>query len=138
MTTANTMITTAIQTDIAFLCNMLSKLFEATKSVSDGALKDIIEALLQLSIECGDQAYLRPEPCLFAVAKLYEASISNLFRFDSFWPQVTMHFLCACKHTNIKYREWCVDSICSLIRLTFNYKLPPNTASNHALVMLIN
>ena len=127
---ASAMITTAIQTEIAFVCNMLSKLFESTKLISDAALKDVIEALLQLSIECGDLAYLRTEPCLFAVAKLYETSISNLNRLDSFWSQVTLHLLCSCKHTNIKYREWCVDSICSMIRSTFNFKLNPNSTMN--------
>ena len=119
---SGSMITTAIQTEIAFICNMLSKLFESTRSISDRALTDVIDALLQLSIECADLAYVRSDPCLFPVAKLYEASISNLSRLDLFWPQVTMHLLCACKHTNIKYREWCVDSICNMIRATFNFK----------------
>ena len=122
MNQSGSMITTAIQTEIAFICNMLSKLFESTRLISDQALKDVIDALLQLSIECGDLAYMRSDPCLFPVAKLYETSISNLNRLDLFWPQVTMHLLCACKHTNIKYREWCVDSICNMIRATFNFK----------------
>lgn len=119
---SNSMITTAIQTEIAFICNMLSKLFDSTRQLSDQALNDIIDALMQLSIECSDLAYLRNEPCLFAVAKLFETSIANLNRIDLFWQKVTVHLLCACKHTNIKYREWCVDSICNMIRCTFNYK----------------
>lgn len=49
--------------------------------------------------------------------------MANLTRLDSFWTQVTLHLLCACKHTNVKYREWCVDSVCSLIRSTLNFKL---------------
>jgi hypothetical protein len=115
------MITTAIQTEITFICTTLTKLFESSRNLSDQALKDIIDALLQLSIECSDLAYLRQEPCLFALAKLYETSVSNLNRIESYWPQVTMHMLVACKHTNIKYREWCVELICSMIRAAFNY-----------------
>ena len=116
------MITTAIQTEIAFICNMLSKLFESTRNLSDQALNDIIDALMQLSIECSDLAYIRNEPCLFALAKLYETSISNLNRINLFWQKVTVHLLISCKHTNIKYREWSVDSICNMIRSTFNFK----------------
>lgn len=118
----NSMITTAIQTEIAFICNMLTKLFESTRTISEQALDDIVDSLLKLSIECSDLAYVRPEPCLFPLAKLFEASIANLNRIELFWQKVTMHFLCSCKHSNIKYREWCVDYICSLIRTTFNHK----------------
>ena len=88
------MITTAIQTEIAFICNMLSKLFESTRHSSDQALMGIFDALLQLSIESADKAYLKNEPCLFAIAKIYETSISNLNRIELYWPQISMHFLC--------------------------------------------
>lgn len=122
----SSMITTAIQTEIAYICNMISKLFELTRNLSDSALKEIIDALMQLSVECSDLAYVRTEPCLFAVAKLYETSISNLNRIDLFWQQLTVHLLNACRHTNVKYREWCVDSICNMIRSTFNFKYSNN------------
>lgn len=121
------MIFTAIQTDVAFICNLLTKLFESTRSISDQALQDVIDSLLKLSIECADLAYLRNEPCLFPLAKIYETGISNLNRIDLFWQKVTMHLLCGCKHTNIKYREWCVDSICNMIRATFNHKYSNNS-----------
>ena len=120
---SGSMITTAIQTEIAFLCNMLSKLFESTRNLSEQALKDIAEALMQLSVECSDLASVKSgEPCLFAVAKLYETSVANLNRLELFWHPVTTHLLVACKHSNPKYREWCVDSICSIIRTIFNFK----------------
>ena len=122
------MITTAIQTEIAFICNMLTKLFEASRAMSDAALEDIIDSLLKLSVECSDLAYVRAEPCLFPLAKLYETSIVNLIRIDLFWQKVTMHLLCSCKHGNIKYREWCVDFICNMIRATFNYKYTTNSS----------
>jgi hypothetical protein len=123
---SGSMITTAIQTEIAFICNMLTKLFESTRLASDEALNDIIESLLKLSIECSDLAYVRAEPCLFPLAKLYETSIANPTRIDLFWQKVTMHLLCSCKHGNIKYREWCVDFICNMIRATFNFKYTNN------------
>jgi hypothetical protein len=126
---SGSMITTAIQTEVAFICNMLTKLFESTRGASDTALDDIIESLLKLSIECSDLAYVRPEPCLFALAKLYETSIANLARIDLFWQKVTVHLLCSCKHGNIKYREWCVDFICNMIRATFNHKYTVNGAT---------
>jgi hypothetical protein len=127
---SNSMITTAIQTEIAFMCNMLSKLFETTRTVSDQALNEMIDALLKLSIESSDLAYLKNEPTLFALAKLYETCVSNLNRIELFWTRVTMHFLCSCKHSNIKYREWSVDSVCNLIRATFNHKYTTNSMSN--------
>ena len=137
--TDNTMIFTAVQTDIAFICNLLSKLFESTRLISDQALEDVINSLLRLSIECFDLAYMKNEPCLFAISKLYETIISNLNRLDLFWEKVTTHFLSGCKHSNVKYREWCVDSVCNLIRATFNYKytnnsLESNKISRHAVL----
>lgn len=128
--TDNTMIFTAVQTDIAFICNLLSKLFESTRLISDQALEDVINSLLRLSIECFDMAYVKNEPCLFAISKLYETVISNLNRIDLFWEKVTTHFLSGCKHSNVKYREWCVDSVCNLIRATFNYKYSAKNESN--------
>ena len=85
---------------------------------------------MQLSIECSDFAYLRNDPCLFAVSKLYETCVSNLNRVDLFWQKLTMHLLCACKHNNLKYREWCVDSVCNMIRATFNFKYSTNNLGN--------
>jgi hypothetical protein len=130
--TGGSMITTAIQTEIAFICNMLSKLFESTRLCSELALQDIIDALMHLSIECSDLAYLRSEPCLFAVSKLYETSVSNLGRLELFWERVTMHLLVACKHSNLKYREWCVDSVCNMIRAAFNFKYSSTSALNQS------
>lgn len=129
-TQASSMITTAIQTEISFICNRLSNLFETTRMCSDLALHDIIDALMHLSIECNDLAYLRSDPCLFAISKLYETSVSNLNRLDLFWQKVTMHLLMACKHSNMKYREWCVDAICNMIRATFNFKYSSVTGQN--------
>ncbi|CAF0712027.1 unnamed protein product [Brachionus calyciflorus] len=129
--TDTSMIFTAVQTDIAFICNLLTKLFESTRLISDQALEDVIDSLLKLSIECSDMAYLKNEPCLFPISKLYETIISNLNRLDLFWENITRHFLCGCKHTSVKYREWCVDSICNLIRATFNYKYSNNTSESN-------
>ncbi|RNA19737.1 MON2 -like protein [Brachionus plicatilis] len=129
-TSENSMIFTAVQTDIAFICNLLSKLFESTRLISDQALDDVINSLLRLSIERFDLAYVKTEPCLFAISKLYETVISNLSRLDLFWHKVTAHFLSGCKHSNVRYREWCVDSVCNLIRATFNYKYTSSTSES--------
>ena len=151
------MITTAIQTEIAFICTMLSKVFELTCVASDEALEHVVNALLRMSLECGDAvatttatttsgtsstattprtagvalgggvsgsgsgSAANAEPCLFAVAKLYETTISNVSRLELFWPQLTAHMLAACRHTNVRYREWYVDSLCHMIKATFNY-----------------
>ncbi|CAF1116481.1 unnamed protein product [Brachionus calyciflorus] len=50
------MIFTAVQTDIAFICNLLTNLFESTRLISDQALENVIYSLLKLSIECSDQS----------------------------------------------------------------------------------
>ncbi|CAF0958440.1 unnamed protein product, partial [Brachionus calyciflorus] len=77
------------------------------------------------------QTWLKNEPCLFPISKLYEAIISNLNHLELFWENITRHFLCECKHTSVKYREWCVDSICNFIRATFNYKYSNNTSESN-------
>lgn len=128
---SNFMLKLFSKTEVAFICNMLSKLFESTKSASDQALGEIVDALIQLAIECAHLAHVRPEPCcVFAIAKLYETTLANLNRIQLFWQKVTIHLLCACKHSNPKYREWCVDSMCSMIRATFTFKYSLNTSSS--------
>lgn len=110
---------------------MLSKLFESTKTASDQALSEIVDALIRLAIECADYAHMRSEPCcVFAIAKLYETTLANLARFQLFWQKVTLHLLCASKHSNFKYREWCVDWLCSMIRATFNFKYASSSSSS--------
>lgn len=112
---------------------MLSKLFESTKNASDQALGEVVDALIRLAIECADYAHMRTEPCcVFAIAKLYETSLSNLSRFQLFWQKVTLHLLCASKHSNTKYREWCVDSLCSMIRATFSFKYATTNSTTTA------
>ena len=134
--TNNTTITTAIQNEIAFICSCLTKLFESTKDLSEETLNDIIESMIKLSLECvqiQNMSNKTSEPCLFAIAKLYETSISNIHRIEIIWTKVTGHLLEICKYPNIKLREWCVDSICSLIKTTFSYPFEKPLSDNHEL-----
>ena len=44
-----------------------------------------------------------------------------MHRINLIWYIVTEHLIELCKHPNLKLREWCVESICLLIKYAFGY-----------------
>jgi hypothetical protein len=130
------LITTSVQNEITLICVSLTKLFEFSKELSDDTLNDIVESLIQLSKECIEIQNLGKtnEPCLFAIIKLYETTISNMHRIKLIWYLVTEHLIELCEHHNLKLREWCVESICLLIKYAFGYnKFDKSLNENHEL-----
>ena len=129
-------ITTSVQNEITQICLTLTKLFEYSKELSDETLNDIVESLIQLSKECIEIQNLGKtnEPCLFAIIKLYETTISNMHRINLIWYLVTEHLIELCEHHNLKLREWCVESICLLIKYAFGYnKFDKSLSEDHEL-----
>lgn len=117
-TTNSSVLTTAILSELPILSNMLSKLFEASKSLDDVALHHLINALCSLSVEAMDTAYntAMKEPSLFAVAKLLETGLVNMDRIEILWRPVTGHLLEVCQHPNNSLREWGAEGVVSLVK----------------------
>ena len=45
------------------------------------------------------------EPCMFAVAKLLDTGLVNLFRIDMIWKRLSLHLIQVCRNANPKTRE---------------------------------
>lgn len=76
----------------------------------------LINALCKLSKESMEIAYNNREPSLFAVVKLLETGLVNLFRYQIFWSQMTSHLLVVCQHPQIKMREWGTETLSTLVK----------------------
>ena len=46
------------------------------------------------------------EISFFAIAKLLQTSIVNLYRLDVFWRPITAHLVEVCGHSHVQLREW--------------------------------
>lgn len=121
---SNTVLTTAVLTDLPVLSSMLSELFESSKNLDDVALHHLINALCSLSLEAMDAAYSSnvKEPSLFAIAKLLETGLVNMFRIEILWRPVSGHLLEVCQHPNAILREWGAEGVTSLVKSAINYK----------------
>ncbi|KAL5014652.1 hypothetical protein ScPMuIL_008922 [Solemya velum] len=90
---SSAIITTAVMADLPVLSSMLSRLFESSQYLDDVALHHQIDALCKLSTEAMELAFSNREPSLFAIAKLLETGLVNLFRLEVLWKPVTAHLL---------------------------------------------
>lgn len=136
-TDANAVITTAVLADLPMLSQMLSQLFESSQSLDDVALHHLIDALCKLSREAMEMAYSNREPSLFAVAKLLETGVVNLFRIEVVWRPLTKHLLEVCQHPHIRMREWGVEAITYLVRTALQYKYETPLRDNQKLQTLL-
>lgn len=120
----NTVLTTAVMTDLPVLSSMLTRLFEASKLLDDVALHHLINALCSLSLEAMDAAYNNntKEPSLFAIAKLLETGLVNMSRIEILWRPVSGHLLEVCQHPNSTLREWGAEGVTALVKAAINYK----------------
>ncbi|RWS16388.1 protein MON2-like protein [Dinothrombium tinctorium] len=112
----SSLITTAAMSDLPVLSALLSRLFESSQELDDGALLHLIDALIKLSQESMEIAYNNREPSLFAVAKLLETGIVNISRCDIIWKPLTSHLLDVCQHPHLKMREWGAEALTSLVK----------------------
>ncbi|CAH1783969.1 unnamed protein product [Owenia fusiformis] len=127
---SNAVITTAVMADLPVLSSMLSRLFESSQYLDDVALHHLIDALCKLSTECMEMAYSNREPSLFAVAKLLETGLVNLFRVDVLWKPVTAHLLEVCQHPHQAMRGWGVEAITTLIKAALAHRYEPPLEEN--------
>lgn len=136
-TDTNAVITTAVMADLPVLSSMLSRLFESSKYLNDVALHHLIDALCKLSQEAMELAYCNREPSLFAVAKLLETGLVNLFRVHVLWRPLTNHLLEVCQHPHIRMREWGVEAITYLVKSALQYNYQPCLRDNQKLQTLL-
>ncbi|CAB1323433.1 unnamed protein product [Coregonus sp. 'balchen'] len=108
----STVLTTAVMTDLPFISNILSRLFESSQ-------------------------YLDDEPSLFAVAKLLETGLVNMDRIEILWRPLTGHLLEVCQHHNARMREWGAEAVTALIKAGLAYKHNPPLAQNQRLQLLL-
>lgn len=120
----NTVLTTAVLTDLPLLSAKLSEVFEASKDLDDVALHHLINALCSLSLEAMDVAYNNgvKEPSLFAIAKLLETGLVNMSRIEILWRPISGHLLEVCQHSNPSLREWGAECVTSLVKSAINFK----------------
>ncbi|XP_039250007.2 protein MON2 homolog [Styela clava] len=128
----NTVLTTAVLTDLPILSSKLSKVFEASKDLDDVALHHLINALCSLSLEAMDAAYNNniKEPSLFAVAKLLETGLVNMCRIEILWRPVSGHLLEVCQHPNSILREWGAEGVTSLVKSAIGFKHDVSLSEN--------
>lgn len=99
------------------LVNVKHNFFFLTfRELDDEGLIFLVTALCKLSKESMEIAYNNREPSLFAVAKLLETGLVNLYRYKIFWSKVTEHLLLVCQHPQIKMREYSTETLTTLIK----------------------
>ncbi|XP_041693054.1 protein MON2 homolog isoform X2 [Coregonus clupeaformis] len=134
----STVLTTAVMTDLPFISNILSRLFESSQYLDDVSLHHLINALCSLSLEAMEMAYgTNKEPSLFAVAKLLETGLVNMDRIEILWRPLTGHLLEVCQHHNARMREWGAEAVTALIKAGLAYKHNPPLAQNQRLQLLL-
>ncbi|KAK5901890.1 hypothetical protein CesoFtcFv8_007203 [Champsocephalus esox] len=134
----STVLTTAVMTDLPFIANILSRLFESSQYLDDVSLHHLINALCSLSLEAMEMASgNNKEPSLFAVAKLLETGLVNMDRIEILWRPLTGHLLEVCQHTNSRMREWGAEALTALIKAGLAYKHDPPLAQNQRLQLLL-
>ncbi|KAG8199888.1 hypothetical protein JTE90_015878 [Oedothorax gibbosus] len=134
---ANAVITTAVMADLPVLSAMLSRLFESSQYLDEVALHHLIDALCKLSSESMELAYTNREPSLFAVAKLLETGLVNLFRVEVLWRPVTNHLLEVCQHPHIRMREWGAEAVTFLVKAALYHKYNPSLKENKKLQTML-
>lgn len=136
---ANIMVITAMQNEISAVSLAMSSVFEKTKELTETALIEVINALIRLSFDCINIQNMTKtsEPCLFSIAKLYETSVANMARVSLIWEKVCNHLLEISKHPNLRLRDWCVDSICALVKQAFNFKHEKPLHESHELKQML-
>lgn len=107
---------THIMSELPILSTMLSQLFESSQHLDDNSLNYLIDALCQLSQEAIELSYSNREPSLFAVAKLLETGLVNLYRVEVYWKSLTSHLLEVSSHPHARIREWGVEAITYLVK----------------------
>lgn len=76
------------------------------------------------------------EPSLFAVAKLLETGLVNLFRVHVLWRPLTNHLLEVCQHPHIRMREWGVEAITYLVKSALQYNYQPCLRDNQVIKII--
>uniref|UniRef100_A0A336JYA7 Protein MON2 homolog n=1 Tax=Culicoides sonorensis TaxID=179676 RepID=A0A336JYA7_CULSO len=120
--TTDTNSITHVMSELPILSNMISQLFESSQHLSNESLNYLIEALCQLSQEAIELSFSNREPSLFAVAKLLETGLVNLFRVEVYWNTLTSHLLEVSSHPQARIREWGVEAVTYLVKSSLQHK----------------
>ncbi|XP_055376967.1 protein MON2 homolog [Condylostylus longicornis] len=134
---SNIGIQTAVMADLPIISQLLSEVFESSKNLDDVALHHLIDALCKLSCEAMELAYSNREPSLFAVAKLLEIGLANMFRIETIWRSLTNHLLEVCQHRHIRMREWGVEAITYLLKVALQYQYQTPLKENMVLQTML-
>uniref|UniRef100_A0AC34GU34 Protein MON2 homolog n=1 Tax=Panagrolaimus sp. ES5 TaxID=591445 RepID=A0AC34GU34_9BILA len=103
----STVLTTAVVGELPPFNLMLNKLVEHSNKYDDVSLHHVIASLCELSSDQMKVAQKSSrEISFFAIAKLLQTSIVNLYRLDVFWRPITAHLVEVCGHSHVQLREW--------------------------------
>lgn len=136
-TTTDSNAITQIMAELPVLSSLLSQLFESTQHLDEESLHYLIQGLSSLSQEAMELAYTNREPSLFAVAKLLETGLINLFRVETYWKALTGHLLEVSVHPHTRIREWGVEAITYLVKSALQYKYDKPLKDNAKLQTLL-
>ena len=119
---------------------MVTRLFESSGDLSENSVNHLIEALCKLSCESMDLATTNREPSLFAVAKLMETALVNLYRLDMVWRSITSHLLLVCQHPHLRMRQWGCEALTYLTRQALQHPgySPPLAENNRVQTQLLS
>lgn len=105
------------KSELLSICNLLSRLFESSRYVSEESLLMLVDAVCQLSAE---NVKNPKNTNLFAIAKLLETGLCNMERIKVVWKRMTGHFLEICECSDTTTRLYAADSLTMLVRVVLS------------------
>eukprot|EP01132_Coremiostelium_polycephalum_P000509 gene509-641_t len=103
------------QSEIPILINSMNNLFKSSSNLDSKSIKFLLDALGKL---CTSSLLSKQGSVInmFSLYKLYDTTISNLYRIDQIWDTVSHLMIEASNHRNPSIRKYGVESISSIIK----------------------
>ncbi|OQV23124.1 Protein MON2-like protein [Hypsibius exemplaris] len=129
----STILTNVMMSDLPELTKRFDDVFRQTRLLTDTSLEHVVSALCKLSQDALETTAASRDPSLFAVAKMVDVCLVNMFRIDTWWTVVTQNLTEVAGNTNPVLREWGTDAITTLVKECLAYDFRPSLHSNHNL-----
>ncbi|XP_010546618.1 PREDICTED: protein MON2 homolog isoform X2 [Tarenaya hassleriana] len=113
--------------DFSILSSLNSQLFESSALMHVSAIKSLLSALHQLSLQCmaetsgsfSSASSQKVGSIRFSVDRMISILVNNLHRVEPLWEEVVGHFLELAEHSNQNLRDMALDaldrSICAVL-----------------------
>ncbi|KAF7805180.1 protein MON2-like protein isoform X1 [Senna tora] len=104
--------------DFNILSSLNSQLFESSALMNVSAVKSLLSALCQLSLQCMCDTSSSSGPASqkignisFSVERMISILVNNVHRVEPFWDQIVGHFLELADHSNPHLRNMALDAL---------------------------